>query len=233
MKDQIQHWMAKLFLTSVLYGLCFLALADMYVDKSIIVFPVDSATRQDVKVTNSDDETMYIEVEVFKVLEPGTGQEERIKDNPRVLGLLATPNKLVIPPKSQKLVRLVNLEPQSKEERIYRINITPIVPPLEENVSQLRIVVAYQILAIVQPPNPESKLIAHRSGKKIIFTNEGNTNVLLSEGKQCDISSADLCESLESHRLYAGNTWELKLPYDAPVSFAVRSFDGIKQQIFP
>lgn len=219
------------FVSSVFVGS---ASADMYVDRSIVVFPPSSAPRQDVKVSNSEEETMYVQVEVFKVLNAGKKNEQRIKvTNPRELKLLATPSKLVIPAGGQKLVRIVNLETSSEEERVYRINVTPIVPPLEDNVSQLRIIVAYQVLTIVQPDNPESKLVAKRNGKNIRFTNNGNSNILLSEGTQCDLSSADKCDSLESHRLYAGNTWELKLPYDSPVSYSVRSFDGIKQQVFP
>lgn len=210
------------------------AIADMYVDRSIVIFPPKSSPRQDVKVSNTDDETMYVQVEVFKVENAGTETEKRFKvSNPQDLKLLATPNKMVIPPGGQKLVRIVNLQPNSKDERVYRINITPIVPPLEENVSQLRIVVAYQVLTIVQPNNPESTLVAKRNGKKIRFSNTGNSNILLSEGKQCNLASADKCESLESHRLYAGNSWELELPYDSPVSYSLRSFDGIKQQVFP
>lgn len=224
----------QLALLQLLLGFSLLAYGDMYVDRSIVVFPPQSSPRQDVKVTNTDDETIYIAVEVYRVLHPGSEDEERIQHNdPKVLKLLATPNKLVIPPNGQKLVRIMNLDRDSEEERVYRINVTPIVPPLEENVSQLRIVVAYQILTIVQPANPVIQLAAERNGKTIRFTNNGNSNMLLSEGKQCDLASADNCEKLESHRLYAGNSWELKLPYDAPVSYSVRSFDGIKQQVFP
>lgn len=207
--------------------------ADMYVDRSIVIFPPDSAPRQDVKVTNSDEEIMYIQVEVLKVLNPGSENEERIKvTDPKALKLLATPNKLIIPPGGQKLIRIVNLSPETTEERVYRINVTPIVPPLEDDVSQLRIVVAYQILTIVQPSAPESRLIASRTGKRILFSNNGNSNILLSEGRQCDQTTADKCQTLESRRLYAGNSWELELPYDAPVSYSVRGYDGIKQQVF-
>lgn len=209
--------------------------ADMYVDRSIVIFPPDSSPHQDVKVTNSDKEIMYIQVDVLKVVNPGAANEERIKvTNPKELKLLATPNKLALPPGGQQLIRIVNMERgKTNEEGVYRINVTPIVAPLAKDVSQLRIVVAYQILTIVQPSLPTSGLVATRKGKSIIFSNKGNSNVLLNEGKQCNLSSADQCESLESHRLYAGNNWELKLPYDAPVSYSVRSFDGIKTQIFP
>jgi P pilus assembly chaperone PapD len=208
------------------------ATADMYVDRSIVIFEQGTGPNQDVKVSNTGDDVMYIEVEVLAVKNPGTPDEERIAiADPRELKLLATPGKLIIPAGGQKLIRIVNLQSANDSERVYRINVTPIVPPLEEETSQLRIVVAYQILTIVQPTTPESTLAVERQGNKITFSNHGNTNILLSEGRQCDPGTS-ICEELASRRLYAGNTWTLDLPFDAPVSYSVRSFDGIKNEVF-
>jgi P pilus assembly chaperone PapD len=208
--------------------------ADMYVDRSIVIFEPETQPRQDIKVSNSDEEVMYVQVEVFQVNNPGEDSEERIKVNdPKQIKLIATPNKLVIPAGGQKLVRIVNLDKQNDVERIYRINITPIVAPLEDEVSQLRIIVAYQVLAIIQPKDPRSELVTTREVNKIIFHNDGSTNVLLSDGRQCNPGNSEECTDLASKRLYAGNTWELDLPFDSPVAYSVRSFDGIKKQVFP
>tara|TARA_R110002072_G_scaffold103600_2_gene227260 strand:+ start:7661 stop:8416 length:756 start_codon:yes stop_codon:yes gene_type:complete len=213
---------------------CATATADMYVDRSIVVFEPGEPARQDIKVTNSDTEDMYVQVEVLEVTKAGTVDEIRATvTDPSKLKLLATPNKLVIPPNGQKLIRIVNLKPDNTEERIYRINVTPIVPPLEEDSSQLRIVVAYQILAIIQPDSPASTLNAQRNGKMMTFVNNGNTNVLLSDGKQCNPSNSTECKDLTSRRLYANNEWQLELPFDAPVTYSIRSFDGIKTQVYP
>ncbi|MBD3649138.1 MAG: fimbria/pilus periplasmic chaperone [Pseudomonadales bacterium] len=226
------------FLRFLLLSLCLLtsllSYGDMYVDRSIVIFEPDSPPRQDVKVSNTGEEVMYVQVEVFKVNNPGEENEERLKvDNPRELQLIATPNKLIIPAGGQKLIRIVNLDQANETERVYRINVTPVLPPLQEETSQLRIVVAYQILTIVQPDEPESKLETNREGQVITFVNNGNSNILLSEGSQCNPATSDECEDLPSQRLYAGNTWQLELPYDGPVSYSVRSYDGIKKQIFP
>lgn len=210
------------------------AFGDMYVDRSIVIFEPGGQPRQDVKVSNTGDDTLYIQVDVMRVENAGTDNEKRVKiTDPRELKLLATPSKLIIPAGGQKLVRIVNLQEKNDAERVYRINVTPIVPPLQDKTSQLRIVVAYQILAIVQPDHPQSTLSATRDGKKISFSNSGNTNILLSEGKQCNPDNKEECKDLASRRLYAGNTWLLDLPYDAPVTFSVRSFDGVKTQVFP
>ncbi len=208
------------------------ATADMYVDRSIVIFEPGGQPREDVKVSNSDEENIYVQVDVLEVRNPGAPNEERVKvSDPKQLKLIATPNKLVIPPNSQKLVRIVNLQAQNSEERVYRINVTPIVAPLEEASSQLRIVVAYQILTIIQPDEPYTALSAVREGKTLNFANNGNSNVLLSDGTQCNPEDPTVCEELTSKRLYAGNQWVLDLPFDAPVTYSVRSFDGIKKQV--
>lgn len=218
-----------------LVGLCASPVwADMYVDRSIVIFEPGQPARQDVKVSNSEPEDIFVQVDVLEVKKAGTVDETReIVSDPSKLKLLATPNKLIIPGNGQKLIRIVNLQVDNNEERIYRINVTPIVPPLEEDSSQLRIVVAYQILAIVQPNDPNSTLNAQRNGRMMTFVNNGNTNILFSDGKQCEPDNPDNCTDLTSRRLYANNEWQLELPFDAPVTYSIRSFDGIKTQIFP
>ena len=207
--------------------------ADMYVDRSIVIFEAGGQPRQDVKVSNTDEDVMYVQTEVFHVRNPGEESEDRVQvSNPKEIKLITTPSKLIVPAGGQKLIRIVSLDKVNDSESVYRINVTPIVPPLEEESSQLRIVVAYQVLVIVQPKDPKSTLEVARTGNHITFHNQGNTNILLSEGNQCD-AVTDECQQLTSRRLYAGNTWELQLPFDAPVEYSIRSFDGIKKQIFP
>lgn len=224
---------------AALWGIWLLAfaqigLAEMYVDKSIVTFEPGQPPRQDVRVSNTGADVMYVQIDTFKVENPGTEAEERVPvTSPQEGKLVASPNKLVIPAGGHKLVRILNLDPKTTEERIYRINVTPIAPPLEEETSQLRIVVAYQILTIIQPSDPHSKLEVSRTGKQVTFTNQGNTNILLSDGRQCAPAKAEDCETLDSHRIYAGSSWSLDLPYDAPLSYSVRSFDGIKNEVFP
>ena len=227
-----KSWLACV---SVLMALWFTPVsADMYVDRSIVVFEPGQPARQDIKVSNSEPEEIYVQVDVLEVINAGTPDETReVVTDPSKLKLLATPNKLIVPANGQKLIRIVNLQVDNKEERIYRINVTPIVPPLEEDSSQLRIVVAYQILAIIQPNDAASTLNVQRNGTIVTFVNNGNTNVLLSDGKQCDPTNPANCSDLTSRRLYANNEWQLELPYDAPVTYSIRSFDGIKTQVFP
>ena len=90
-----------------------------------------------------------------------------------------------------------------------------------------------QILVIIQPQSPQSTLEVTRQANEIRFENRGNTNVLLSDGRQCASDDPENCTDLPSHRVYAGTSWSLELPHDAPLSYSVRDFEGIRNEVFP
>ncbi|QMU61718.1 MAG: hypothetical protein GKR92_08420 [Gammaproteobacteria bacterium] len=91
----------------------------------------------------------------------------------------------------------------------------------ENNQVGVKIVIAYQVLVLAQPLNPKPDLIATRSGSTIRFKNNGNTNILLREGKQCPSKDSldEECEIFKGNRLYAGNEWTIKLPNSQPVKY--------------
>lgn len=199
------------------------AAADMVLDRSILVFNADAAGRQDVEVTNTGDDKLYLDTQILDVTDPGTPQEERVPlDDPDAAGVLVTPARMVIPPGGRQLVRIVLLDDPGKVDRIYRINLTPVVPPLQSDTTAVKVVVAYQLLVIVRPEHPAPDLVWTRNGRSITFQNNGNTNVLLYGGTQCppDDDDPSHCRDLNvAQRLYAGNRWTLDLPFDAPVEF--------------
>lgn len=80
-------------------------LASMSLDRVIVYFKPDQLPRQDVVASNPDSENLYLQTEVYKVLNPGTEQEERIRvSDPSQVKLLATPGKAIIPPNGRKSV---------------------------------------------------------------------------------------------------------------------------------
>ena len=129
-------------------------IGSMVLDRTIIRFVAGEPSRQDVLITNSGAETLYLKVEVFEVKDPGTPSESREKPtDPNAVTLLATPNKMIVPAGGRKLVRLVNLGGHGLE-RIYRVNVTPVVGELEARGMAVNVVVAYQLLVIVSPGEP-------------------------------------------------------------------------------
>ena len=199
--------------------------ANMVLSEAILHFEPGKPLRKDIEVENVGDETLYIQIDPQIVRNPGTNEESRdAYTDPRDAGLLVTPNKLVIPPKSRKLVRFVVLKPATdKEDNVYRVTFKPVSNPDIPKDGQIgvKVVIAYQVLVLVQPSNPEPKLVAKRNGNKLLFTNNGNTNVLLREGRQCPNKSSteDECQHLPGQRLYAGNKWSIDLPTNKPVEY--------------
>ena len=201
-------------------------------DRSIIDFSPTEPPRQDVTVINQSDDIAYVKVEVLEVLNPGTEQEERkVVSNPEQVQFVASPAKLAIPPGGRKQVRLVNLAPPA-EEKIFRVNFTPVLPPLAETKEGLgvKFVVAYQVLALIHPAKPVEQLEIVRDRNSISFVNRGNTYALISNVRQCDRSGKNCKDDLGSKRLYAGNTLMIPLPYaDAPVIYKLTNFKGSRE----
>jgi P pilus assembly chaperone PapD len=194
--------------------------ADMSLDRSILVFDAGSQPRQDVEITNSSAENLYLETEILLVSQPGTEQEtrEQILD-PDAIDLLVTPARLIVPPGARRLLRVVHLGEPPEVDRIYRVNVRPVVGPVEADATAVKVIVAYQLLIIVRPPNPEPDLRWSREGRQIAFQNRGNSNILLFNGVQCPPDGGDCIELNTARRLYAGNDWTLELPFDAAVEF--------------
>lgn len=206
--------------------------AGIILDRSIIDFMSTEPPRHDVTVINQGDDIAYVKVEVLEVLNPGTEKEERnIVTNPEQIQFVASPSKLAIPPGGRKQVRLVNLAPPGKE-KVFRVNFTPVLPPLEEKTEGLgvKFVVAYQVLALIHPEQPTENLTIKRDPNSISFYNQGNTYALISNVRQCDKEGKNCQDDLGSKRLYAGNKMMISIPYpDTPVSYKVTNFKGSRE----
>ncbi|WP_448218247.1 fimbrial biogenesis chaperone [Endozoicomonas sp. 2B-B] len=217
--QQMRSWL-KLCRLSILLALAPLAITlnafgAMSLDKMIVYFEPNKSPRQDIVVTNPDKENLYLQTEVYKVVNPGTKQEERVRiTDPSELKLLSTPQKTIVAPNSRKTVRLVSLETPKTTESVYRVTFKPVVGDLEATQNAIKLLIAYQALVFVRPENPEYKVTARREKDSITFTNSGNVNVVLRNGQFCsDQKGKRQCSDIdEIKRLYAGQSWTLKIP---------------------
>ncbi len=198
--------------------------ASMVLSNVILHFESGEPTRQDIEIENIGDEPLYVDVRPHVVENPGTEGEQRVFiADPREAGLLVTPNKLVVAPHGRKRVRFVDLKPGHTEERVYRVAVTPVVGELEAQTSGLKILVGYEVLVLAQPAAPSPGLVGERNGREMRFRNDGNTNVMLREGRQCasDDTPVDDCQVLGAKRLYPGNRWTVELPHDRPLEYYI------------
>ena len=210
--------------------------ADMILNKSIIYFEPGEPSREDLEIQNIGSDPLYVQVTPKIVHNPGTDKQTReVYENPKQAGLLVSPNKLIVPPNGRKLLRFVNLNPGTQDEKVYRVSITPVIGELSAEKSGVKILIGYEVLVIVHPENGMFDLVHKRTGKELNITNQGTQNVLLRKGTQClpGAEGEENCHQLPGKRLYPGNSWSVNLEKDYPVTFflsqgkehSVRVFD--------
>lgn len=218
-----------------------IAAAEMLLDKVIVDFKQSTGQRADIEVTNTGKENMYVLVEPAEILNPGTDRQSRVVlKNPRKLGLLVTPNRLVLAPGQAKLVRLSLLSRPTGRDRIYRVKIRPVVGKLVASQTALKIIVGYDTLIIARPLKAESELSGKREGRKLTLHNSGNSNVLVMEARQCRTKTGQTekgqtrsdCVSLPTRRIYAKQKWSIDLPLDGPAELKVRFASGVAVRTF-
>lgn len=206
--------------------------AQLTVDKLWMDFEANSAGREDVLLRNESDRRYYISVEPAEIVNPGRENEERVEyQNPQDLGLLISPNRLVLEPGQFRALRIVSINEPLSKDRVYRIRVTPKIGAIEvdnaegdERDANLVILMAYDLLVVVRPEDAETNIESERVDQTIVLRNTGNTNTLLIDGKACPKDGDEReCVSLPDTRLHAGASVAFDLPQpDAQVRFVSR-----------
>jgi hypothetical protein len=209
--------------------------AGILVTPTIINFVPGDLPRQDLIVINQGPHTAYVNVVPHVILNPGTKSEQRVViHNPEISGILVAPSKLIIPPKQNAMVRIMQTVQDIKEDKVYRISFIPVphqLLPGDEQVDRpkagVRIVFGYGVLVMMRPNDMHYKLIANRIGKLLDIKNTGNTNVVITAGEQC--IDPKHCFKLNPHRMYAGNDWQVQLKYALPVKLSTEYMQHVGQ----
>lgn len=241
MSQRVVWWVACVGL------LCFLCLhgrnghAQLMIDSLTLDFAQPNVMRRDITLYNSGRETLYVEVQLEEIL-AGPGEERSSRTGtPDELGLLVTPNRMVLAPGQRRPVRAVLLQ-RPAVERIYRITMKPVVGALlpdeaaapKGKAMSVKVLVGYQTFVIARPADMVEDFRASRQGHTLRFENDGAVSVLLRSGRQCagaETPTED-CAPLPSKRIWPGTVWELKLAHDAPVTYTVESPSGQAQRTF-
>jgi len=133
---------------------------------------------------------------------------------------------MILEPGALRSIRLVSLNDNLTNDRIYRVMVKPQVgtitsdaPVLEGSPNiVMKIMAAYDVLVVARPSNSKATINAERTDSELTLTNSGNTNILLAEGVVCPANTRDedrseKCTSIEATRIYSGNV--LKIPTSA------------------
>ena len=190
--------------------------ADMLLNKGILNFYAGGVIRDDIEITNDGEEPLYLSITTFKINNPENSKPERIEmTDPRTSELLASPNKMIVSAGQKKILRIIVREAPGTVDQVYRIKIMPYSPPIKTGDKSkkqvgVKVLLGYELLAFLRPPNHQAKLKVKQEGKTLKVTNEGNTNTILRNIKQCQ--DKDHCQEIKGKRLYAGQSIDLKLP---------------------
>ena len=193
--------------------------AEMVLSQVIVDFLPGKPLREDIEVWNSGEERMYVSAEPFRIVAPGTPQEQRValslaEDS----GLLVSPQRLVLEPGERRLIRVAALGGRPQSDAVYRLAIRPVAGAVTAETDALKVFVGYDALVIVRPERVVEDLRAEHGRRTLRLRNMGNTAQELFDGKQCDASGSD-CRQLPAKRLYPSVEWELPLPFDTPVTY--------------
>jgi P pilus assembly chaperone PapD len=207
------------------------AQAGLSVSPVVVDFAANDPPRADIDLYNDGSERLYVVIEPARIDHPGTASEQRIQTpDPQALGLLATPNRLVIEPGQHKFVRVVLLLDPGKEDRVFRVGVRPVAGPVVANASGIKILIGYDLLMIQRPANAAASVTAARAAGGLSFHNAGNTNAELFNGALCVADNK--CTKLPGHRLYGGADWHIALSGTGRVTYSVRTGTKITQETF-
>lgn len=190
-----------------------LKLSDFYIDLH------ENGRSDSIYASNLGKETMYVKISVVEVIAPNTDQQEIRKiSDPKQLGLLVSPQRLVVKPGEEGRIRMVALS-EPEEDRFYKITVEPVVGELQTNEQiGVKVLVGYSAWAYIRPKGKAPAVTGRRVGKKLILTNSGGTLGQMMAGKICPASSS--CEKIDPFRVLAGQEKIIDLNHeDAPVSF--------------
>lgn len=211
--------------------------ANMVLDRMIVHFKPNKQWA-DIIVANPEKESLFLKVSVIKVENPGTPKEKKITiTTPEQIELLVSPQKIEIPANGRQTIRVTRIIPSPKDkELVYRLAFTPVVGKIKTNKNAIKILISYQAIIFIQPSNPFIQIASTPAKQSVKFTNSGNVNVLLHQGKYCPQSKdkdKTKCTDIEGIRIYAGENWTMKLPENTEptgtITFSLH--DGTKEHL--
>jgi P pilus assembly chaperone PapD len=205
------------------------AAADISISPAIVVFEA-RASDNTIVVTNDGKDLAFVTARVRSVDAPGESDEKlRFEANPAAVGLLATPNRMVLEPGERRAIRLLTMSPAGDADRVWRVHIAPSIGKLKEGQSGVAFEIAYDALIIQRAAQAAPNVRGTRSGRQLTLTNTGNSFAMVKAIEQCHGSA---CTRLSQRRLYAGKSWTAQLADPAdPVSVTVEIVNGRKETL--
>ncbi|MBP9837196.1 MAG: fimbria/pilus periplasmic chaperone [Proteobacteria bacterium] len=187
--------------------------AQVTVDSMFHQFKYDDSPVKNVTVLNSDTlNSISVEVESFKVLNPGTKEEKLVAED----ALIVTPKKFSIDKSGQRTVRLLLRKKAESTQEVYRVNFVPKAESAEDDESndeskkknnkafKLALLTGTGILVFSEPSAPNPEISWETQGQNFILKNTGNQSLLLENFFNCELNEEGCTNNVVTKRIYPG-----------------------------
>jgi hypothetical protein len=179
------------------------------------------------RVTNTGDTTAFVRVDVFEIFY-GNGAPTEIALNAPTpagqrQGLIATPSRLIIPPKGTQASRLLFIGDRDRE-RYYRVRFIPIIPEKEDAFALsptelaaykaslnagVNVFTGFGTIVIVRPTQTRFDTRIDDTAAHYRVINAGNSTVVLEAFKSCSSTDESACEPSRIHHVMPGKTFSV------------------------
>ncbi|EMG7889738.1 hypothetical protein V5L74_003518 [Enterobacter hormaechei] len=199
------------------------------------------------KVYNSGDSTAFVRVDVLEIRLGGQGGEQELvpqKIDGDALNknrLIATPQRMIIPPSEFQSVRL--LWPGTREtERYYRVRFTPVMPDkkndfgLTENEiaeykssikAGVNILTGYGSILYVMPDKPVFNTEVNDDAASVKIMNTGNATIVIDDIRHCSEKKSQ-CSSPTRAFVIPGRNFVIKKESGKKTLFRLHEAENTK-----
>ena len=120
--------------------------AQLVLSEAIVDLAPDKPARKDIEAWNNSNERSYIVVEPSEIIGAGTPGERRVQEaDPEKLGLLVSPNRVILEPGERKLIRVAAISKRAATDRVYRVVVKPVSGDIAGKHTALKVLVGYDI----------------------------------------------------------------------------------------
>lgn len=157
-----------------------------------------------VRIFNQSDSVAYVKIDnVVRVDQPSTpDQKEVLVNNVKNPELMVTPLMLVVQPKSDADVVVVDMVNHRDTEQAYYFTVKQVSAPAEKGI---HIAFNYRVLVHAEPKVFKSKLQSEQKQNNIVLKNTGNVRYALRDVKWCRKDEDQRCINIKgnnSFRIY-------------------------------
>jgi hypothetical protein len=164
------------------------------------------------RVTNTGDSTAFVSIGLSEIIY-GQGEPQEIPlhsdaSDAQPKGLIATPSRLIIPPKGTQATRLL-VRADRDRERYYRVRLVPVVPEKDDAFglpdaereayqasfgAGVNVLTGYGTVLIVRPAVTRFDTRIEQTAEHYSLTNAGNSTIALEALKDCSAGEEPVCE---------------------------------------